>query len=79
MCETAKNQEIKLICGGGVHCLRLEDKEHSTQFIHLTPVNFPFLAHRNSLIQLFCFLFFDKLTIDQLLFIKPTEKFFRKY
>jgi hypothetical protein len=41
--ETKKEQEKeKQICSGGVHCLRLKDKEHSTQFIHLNPVNFSF-------------------------------------
>jgi hypothetical protein len=30
------------ICGGGVYCLKLRDKEHSTQFIHLKPVKFSF-------------------------------------
>jgi hypothetical protein len=35
-------EKEKSICGGGVHCLKLNDKEHSTQFIHLKPVNFSF-------------------------------------
>jgi hypothetical protein len=37
-------EKEKQICSGGVHCLKLEDKEHSTQFIHLNPVNFEFLV-----------------------------------
>jgi hypothetical protein len=32
--EQNKQQE-KRICGGGVHGLKLKDKEHSTQFVHL--------------------------------------------
>jgi hypothetical protein len=31
-------------CNGGVYCLKLKDKEHSTQFIHLNPVKFSFLS-----------------------------------
>jgi hypothetical protein len=52
-----KNFELK-ICFGGAHCLKLEDKEHSTQFIHFKPVNISFFQ---------CYIFFsfvDKLTID---------------
>jgi hypothetical protein len=41
MNENDRIQE-KQICSGGVHCLKLQDKEHSTQFIHLNPVNFSF-------------------------------------
>jgi hypothetical protein len=38
-----ENEKETLICGGGVHCLKLEDKEHSIQYIHLNPVRFSFL------------------------------------
>jgi hypothetical protein len=41
-CEDNKQEQNKQICGGGVYCLKLEDKEHSAQFIHLKPVNFSF-------------------------------------
>jgi hypothetical protein len=34
-----EQEKQKPICCGGVYCLKLEDKEHSTQFIHLIPVN----------------------------------------
>jgi hypothetical protein len=41
--EQGHHQEKeKSICCGGLHCLKLNDKEHSTQFIHLYPVNFSF-------------------------------------
>jgi hypothetical protein len=46
------NEENKPICCGGVHCLKLKDKKHSTQFIHLNPVNFSFslsLPHTQSI------------------------------
>jgi hypothetical protein len=47
-----------LICGGGVHCLKLNDKEHSTQFIHLKPVNFSFLSFMDTFsFDLICFVF----------------------
>jgi hypothetical protein len=39
-----EKEKEKPICSGGVHCLKLEDKEHSTQFIHLNPVNFSFFS-----------------------------------
>jgi hypothetical protein len=57
--QQEKQQKEKLICGGGVHCLKLEEKEHSTQFIHLNPVSFEFscLIH-----HLFSLLIVDKLT-----------------
>jgi hypothetical protein len=42
--QQEKQQKEKLICGGGVHCLKLEDKEHSIQFIHLKPVSSNFYA-----------------------------------
>jgi hypothetical protein len=62
MNDKKEEQKEKPICGGGVHCLKLADKEHSTQFIHLNPVNFFLFL----LICLFFILFFvDKLTIDQ--------------
>jgi hypothetical protein len=56
-----QHEKEKQICGGGVHCLKLKDKEHSTQFIHLNPVNFSFLSPS---FDLFSFLIVDKLTID---------------
>jgi hypothetical protein len=40
--QKQREEKEKTICDGGVHCLKLEDKEHSTQFIHLNPVNFSF-------------------------------------
>jgi hypothetical protein len=46
-------QEKQLICGGGQHCLKLQDKEHSTQFIHLKPVNFSLFFHCLSFFLLF--------------------------
>jgi hypothetical protein len=42
MMDDKEQEKEKQICGGGVHCLKLNDKEHSTQFIHLNPVNFSF-------------------------------------
>jgi hypothetical protein len=42
MMNDKEQEKEKQICGGGVHCLKLKDKEHSTQFIHLNPVNFLF-------------------------------------
>jgi hypothetical protein len=44
MMNDKEQEKEKLICGGGVHCLKLEDKEHSTQFIYLKPVSFSFLT-----------------------------------
>jgi hypothetical protein len=35
-------EKEKPICDGGVHCLKLEDKEHSNNFQHLNPVNSSF-------------------------------------
>jgi hypothetical protein len=55
MMNDKEQEKEKQICDGGVHCLKLNDKEHSTQFIHLKPVNFSFLSL--SLSQLICFLF----------------------
>jgi hypothetical protein len=39
-----EHERAKPICGGGVHCLKLNDKEHSTQFVHLKPVPSWFLS-----------------------------------
>jgi hypothetical protein len=41
--------KLEQICSGGVYCLELKDKEHSTQFIHLNPVNFSFLSFTHTL------------------------------
>jgi hypothetical protein len=39
-----QDKEEKPLCGGGIFCLKLEDEEHSTQFVHLVPVKFSFLS-----------------------------------
>jgi hypothetical protein len=39
MNKQEEEQEKMKICDGGVHCLQIEDKEHSNKFIHLQPVN----------------------------------------
>jgi hypothetical protein len=64
-----KTGNEKPICDGGVHCLKLEDKEHSTQFIHLNPVNFFFHlnTHTHFLFDLISLLIVDKSTIDLLI------------
>jgi hypothetical protein len=49
-----QQKKEKPICGGGVHSLKLEEKEHSIQFIHFNPVKSSF----------FSLLIFDNLTID---------------
>jgi hypothetical protein len=54
MMNDKEQEKEKQICGGGVHCLKLNDKEHSTQFIHLNPVNFSF--HSPLFSHLICFL-----------------------
>jgi hypothetical protein len=62
MMDDKKQKKEKQICGVGVHCLKLEDKEHSTKFIHLNPVNFSFLSlSLTSSFYLFSFLIVDKL------------------
>jgi hypothetical protein len=53
--EQDQQEKEKPICVGGVHCLKLKDKEHSTQFIHLNPVIIHF-SHTHFLIC-FCFVF----------------------
>jgi hypothetical protein len=54
MMNDKEQEKEEKICGGGVHCLKLNDKEHSTQFIHLNPVKlFISLSHSH----LICFLF----------------------
>jgi hypothetical protein len=47
MNDKEQKKEKPICCCGGVHCLKLNDKEHSTQFVHLYPVNFSF----HSLVQ----------------------------
>jgi hypothetical protein len=47
-----ENFELK-VCFGGVHCLKLEDKKHSTQFKHFKPVHFSFIHLSFSLFSLF--------------------------
>jgi hypothetical protein len=68
MMNEQQKQKEKSICGGGVHCLKLNDKEHSTQFIHLNPVTFSFLSlshtHTFSFDFSFSLLIADKLTTD---------------
>jgi hypothetical protein len=44
MIDDKEQETEKPICVGGVYCLKLKDKEHSTQFIHLDPVNFSFFS-----------------------------------
>jgi hypothetical protein len=34
-----QEEKEKPICGGGLHCLELDDKEHSNKFVHLFPVS----------------------------------------
>jgi hypothetical protein len=53
-----QEEKEKSICDGGVHFLKLEDKEHSTQFIHLIPVSF------RSFDLLFSLFIVDKLTMN---------------
>jgi hypothetical protein len=46
MKERKKQQKKKLqFCFGGVHCLKLEDKKHLSQFKHFEPVHFSFILH----------------------------------
>jgi hypothetical protein len=65
MIDDKEQETEKPLCNGGVHCLKLKDKKHSTQFIYLKPVNFSFfsLIHIFSF-DLFSLLIIDKFTID---------------
>jgi hypothetical protein len=54
--QQQKQEKEKPICCGGVHCLKLKDKEHSTQFIHLNPVNFLFSSNLFVFYSFFWFL-----------------------
>jgi hypothetical protein len=61
--------EKKPVFSEGVYCLKLEDKEHSTQFVHLNPVNFSFFLFTHTVSHLiwFVLLFLNRQLIDLLI------------
>jgi hypothetical protein len=69
MNKQEEEQEEMKICDGGVHCLQIEDKEHSNKFIHLQPVNTLSLfslthSHLICLLSLFLIVCFSLLNMN---------------